>query len=290
MSKSLAKLADALADLGFPISPKTVARLLKKLKFSRQVNRRSIAGKQDPDRNKQFEYIQKQLRKAERKGQPAVSIDSKKREAVGLFHNAGSDYRPQGDPIRVKDHDFVKKNGLKVTPYAVFCMSINMAWVSVGISANTAEFAVETIRRWDINIGAENFPGYFELTVAADSGGSNGKHVYLFKAELQKLADELGVKIHVHHYPSGTSKHNKVEHQCLCYISQNWRGEPLNDLETVVQRIGATTTKTGLKIKCEVDRNEYLTGIKITKEEMSTWNIKGHKFRPDLNYTISPRV
>jgi len=290
VSKSLAKLARALAELGFPISPKTVANLLKELLFSRQVNRRSIEGKRDPDRNQQFEYIQKQLRTAERKGQPAVSIDSKKRETIGLFHSAGSDYRPQGDPIRVKDHDFPERDGIKVTPYAVFCMSINMAWVSVGISANTAEFAVETIRRWHRNVGKRHFPGYFELTVTADSGGSNGSRVRLFKAELQKLADELRIRINVHHYPPGTSKYNKVEHQCLCHISQNWRGEPLEDIETVVQRIRATTTEAGLEIKCAVDRNTYLKGIEITKEEMDMLNIKGHEFRPDWNYTISPRV
>jgi len=260
------------------------------LKFSRQVNRKSIEGKRHPDRDRQFHYIESQLRKAERLGQPAISVDYKKKELVGSFRNGGSDYRPEGGPIRVNTHDFPTKAGGKVTPYVVFCMVLNMAWVSVGISCDTSKFAVNAIRRWMREICRVYYPECTDLWITADSGGSNGARVRLWKLELQKPADEFGIRIHVYHYPPGTSKYNKVEHKCNCRISANWRGTPPTDHETILRRIAAATTEAGRpKIKCALDRRNSKRGIKVTDKELESLNIKGHSFHLDWNYTVSPR-
>lgn len=289
VSKSLDKLARALRDMGHAISPNSVRKLLTQLGFSRQVNRKADEGATHPDRDAQFEHINTQVRKAQAAGAPVISVDTKKKELVGAFRNGGSDYRPQGDPTRVKVHDFVDKDLGKVVPYGVYDVAANEGWVSVGITADTAEFAVQSIRTWHQRMGRARYPEASELTITADCGGSNGARVRLWRLELQKLADETGLTIHVHHYPPGTSKWNKIEHQLFCHITQNWRGRPLTDHLTVVELIGATTTKTGLTVQCAIDDNLYQRGVKITKADMAGLNISGDAFHPEWNYTIRPR-
>lgn len=289
VSKSLDKLARALRDMGHAISPNSVRKLLTQLGFSRQVNRKADEGATHPDRDAQFEHINTQVRKAQAAGAPVISVDTKKKELVGAFRNGGSDYSPQGDPTRVKVHDFVDKDLGKVVPYGVYDVAANEGWVSVGITADTAEFAVQSIRTWHQRMGRARYPEASELTITADCGGSNGARVRLWRLELQKLADETGLTIHVHHYPPGTSKWNKIEHQLFCHITQNWRGRPLTDHLTVVELIGATTTKTGLTVQCAIDDNLYQRGVKITKADMAGLNISGDAFHPEWNYTIRPR-
>jgi hypothetical protein len=283
------KLARALRDMGHAISPNSVRKLLTQLGYSRQVNRKADEGATHPDRDAQFEHINTQVRKAQAAGAPVISVDTKKKELVGAFRNGGSDYRPQGDPTRVKVHDFVDKDLGKVVPYGVYDVAANEGWVSVGITADTAEFAVQSIRTWHQRMGRARYPEASELTITADCGGSNGARVRLWRLELQKLADETGLTIHVHHYPPGTSKWNKIEHRLFCHITQNWRGRPLTDHLTVVELIGATTTKTGLTVQCAIDENLYERGVKVTKADMAGLNISGDAFHPEWNYTIRPR-
>ena len=222
-------------------------------------------------------------------GQPVISVDTKKKELVGNFKNGGSDYRPKGDPCRVNVHDFEDKELGKVVPYGVYDVTANAGFVSVGITSDTAEFAVQSIRCWLERMGRERYPEATELTITADCGGSNGARVRLWKVELQKLADETGLVLHVHHYPPGTSKWNKIEHRLFCHITQNWRGRPLTDRIAVVELIGATTTKAGLKVACALDTRIYQKGIKIKDAEMAALAITGDAFHPDWNYTINPR-
>jgi len=289
VSKSLDKLARALGDMGHAISPNSVRKLLTQLGFSRQVNRKADEGATHPDRDAQFEHINTQVRKAQAAGAPVISVDTKKKELVGAFRNGGSDYRPQGDPTRVKVHDFVDKDLGKVVPYGVYDVAANEGWVSVGITADTAEFAVQSIRTWHQRMGRTRYPEATELTITADCGGSNGARVRLWKLELQKLSDEIGLTIHVHHYPPGTSKWNKIEHRLFCHITQNWRGRPLTNHLAVVELIGATTTKTGLTVQCAIDNNTYQKGVKVTDADMAGLNISGDPFHPEWNYTIRPR-
>ena len=208
---------------------------------------------------------------------------------LGAFKNGGSDYRPQGDPRRVKAHDFEDKALGKVVPYGVYDLAVDEGWVSVGITADTAEFAVASIRSWLVRMGRERYPQIRELTITADCGGSNGARVRLWKRELQRFADETGLVLHIHHYPPGTSKWNKIEHRLFCRITQNWRGRPLSDRLTVVELIGATTTKTGLKVECALDTRSYEKGVKVSDAEMASLNITGDAFHPEWNYTITPR-
>ena len=229
VSKSMDKLADALTAAGHRISADTVKKELVKLGFSRQFNRKADEGSNHPDRNAQFEHINAEVIAAHAAGHPVISVDTKKKELVGNYKNGGSDYRPKGDPRRVKVHDFVDKDLGKVAPYGVYDVAANAGFVSVGITADTAEFAVQSIRTWRERMGAERYPGMRELTITADGGGSNGARVRLWKIELQKLADETDLVIHVHHFPPGTSKWNKIEHRMFCHITQNWRGRPLMD-------------------------------------------------------------
>jgi Rhodopirellula transposase DDE domain len=289
VSKSMDKLAAALTAMGHPISADTVRRELVKLGFSRQSNRKADDGSKHPDRNAQFEYINAKVVAAQAQQQPIISVDTKKKEPIGNFRNGGTDYRPKGNPQRVNVHDFADKKLGKVVPYGVYDVTANAGFVSVGITSDTAEFAVQSIRCWRERMGRQRYPNARELTITADCGGSNGARVRLWKVELQKLADETGLAIHVHHYPPGTSKWNKIEHRLFCHITQNWRGRPLTDRLAVVELIGATTTKTGLKVESVLDTRNYQKGIKVSKAAMKCLDITGDQFHPEWNYTIRPR-
>jgi hypothetical protein len=290
VSKSMDKLAATLTAMGYPISADTVRKELVKLGFSRQHNRKADEGARHPDRNAQFEHINTKVVAAQAAGQPVISVDTKKKELVGNFRNGGSDYRPKGAPQRVNVHDFADKELGKAVPYGVYDVAANTGFVSVGITSDTAEFAVEAIRSWLGRMGRERYPKARELTITADCGGSNGARVRLWKVELQKLADETGLMLHVHHYPPGTSKWNKIEHRMFCHITQNWRGRPLADRLAIVELIGATTTKTGLKVECALDTRMYEKGIKVSNAEMQRLSLEGDEFHPEWNYTIKPRI
>ena len=290
VSKSLHKLAAELKALGHAISHETVRSELVKLGFSRQGNRKAVEGSKHPDRNAQFEHINAQVIAAQAARQPVISVDTKKKELVGNYKNGGTDYRPKGTPRRVKVHDFEDKELGKVAPYGVYDVTANDGWVNVGITADTAEFAVQSIRLWHQRMGHARYPDATELTITADGGGSNGSRVRLWKVELQKLADELSLTIKVMHYPPGTSKWNKIEHRMFCHITQNWRGKPLESRMAVVELIAATTTMTGLRIESALDTRTYEKGIKISAADMSALNITGDPFHPEWNYTIRPRA
>ena len=218
-----------------------------------------------------------------------ISVDTKKKELIGEYKNGGTDYRPKGDPRRVKVHDFEDKNLGKVAPYGVYDVTANEGWVSVGITGDTAQFAVESIRTWLERMGRDRYPEAKKLTITADCGGSNGARVKLWKAELQKLADGTRLMLQVHHYPPGTSKWNKIEHRLFCHITQNWRGRPLTDRLAVVELIGATTNSAGLRVECALDERTYEKGVKVSKAEMAALDIEGDEFHPEWNYTIKPR-
>jgi hypothetical protein len=290
VSKSREKLARTLVEMGHAISANTVGKLLTtELGFSRQHNRKADEGSKHPDRDAQFAHINTKVIAAQAKRQPVISVDTKKKELVGNYRNGGCDYRPKGDPHRVNVHDFEDKKLGKVVPYGVYDVTANAAVVSVGITADTAEFAVQAIRCWLERMGWQRYPQARELTITADCGGSNGARVRLWKVELQKLADETGLVLHVHHYPPGTSKWNKIEHRLFCHITQNWRGRPLTDRVAIVELIGATTTKAGLKVECVLDTRTYQKGIKVPDAEMTMLDITGDPFHPEWNYTIKPR-
>ena len=258
VSKSMDKLAETLTGMGHPISADTVRKELVKLGFSRQVHRKADEGSKHPDRNAQFEHINAKVIAARVAGQPVISVDTKKKELVGNYRNAGSDYRPKGDPRRVNVHDFEDKEKGKVAPYGVYDVRANEGFVSVGVTADTAQFAVASIKTWRERMGLARYPHMRALTITADCGGSNGARVRLWKVELQKLADETGLTLHVHHFPPGTSKWNKIEHRLFCHITQNWRGRPLTDRVTIVETIGATTTKSGLKVVLTNDNSSAI--------------------------------
>jgi hypothetical protein len=289
VSKSHAKLAAALREIGHKVADSSIPKLLGLLKYRRQVNRKTLEGSDNPDRDAQFEHINAAVIATQTAGQPVISIDTKKKELIGCYKNGGSDYRQEGCPDRVNVHDFVNPELGKVAPYGVYDITDNSGCVSLGVSNDTAQFAVNSIRRWLDLMGRARYPGMKQLMIVADGGGSNGSRVRLFKIELQKLADETGLTLQICHYPPGTSKLNKIEHRLFCHITQNWRGKPLISRETVVELIASTTTKTGLKVRCELDTRDYPKGIKVSDEEMTTLNIKGDIFHPEWNYTISPR-
>jgi hypothetical protein len=276
--------------MGHAISENTVGKLLTvELGFSRQRNRKADEGSRHPDRNAQFGHINARVLAAQEAGQPVISVDTKKKELVGNFRNAGSEYRPKGQPQRVNVHDFEDKQLGKVVPYGVYDVTANDAFVSVGITSDTAEFAVQAIRTWLDRMGRQRYPRASELTITADCGGSNGARVRLWKVELQKLADETGLTLRVHHYPPGTSKWNKIEHRLFCHITQNWRARPLTDRVAVVELIGATTTEKGLKVECVLDERVYEKGIKVSDAEMQALDITGDAFHPEWNYMLKPR-
>jgi hypothetical protein len=291
VSKSRAKLADALCAMGHPISPNTVGKLLREeLGYSRQTNRKTLEGASHPDRDGQFAHINARACTFQDAGRPVISVDTKKKELIGPFKNGGSDYRPKGSPEAVNVHDFADKTLGKVAPYGIYDPLDNRGWVSLGIDHDTAEFAVNAIRTWHERVGSVRYAGSDRLLITADRGGSHGARVRLWKVELQKLADETGLTISVCHYPPGTSKWNKIEHRLFCHITQNWRGRPLSSHAAVVDLIAATTTTTGLKVECVLDPRRYAKGIKVSAAEMQRLNIQGDEFHPEWNYTIAPRA
>ena len=288
-AKSLRNLAAGLRELGHCISHNVVADLLRGLGYSLQANRKTREGTSHPDRNEQFLYINKKVKQALAAGEPAISVDTKKKELVGDFKNGGREYRPKGQPEQVRTHDFVIPELGRAAPYGVYDIGDNSGWVSVGIDRDTASFAVNAIRRWWKTMGRRRYPHATRLLITADCGGSNGVRVRLWKRELQNLATELDIPITICHLPPGTSKWNKIEHRLFSFITQNWRGKPLVSHQAIIQLIGATTTDTGLKVRCELDPKTYPTGVKVTNDEMNVINIVRHSFHGDWNYTIKPK-
>ena len=284
--QSTRQLARALTARGHRISHQTVASLLDKLGYSLQGNQKTKEGSSHPDRDAQFRYIHGRVNDFQRRGQPVVSVDTKKKELVGDFKNGGRAWRPQGDPERVRVYDFVDKTLGKVNPYGVYDPTANVGWVSVGVDHDTAEFAVETLRRWWENMGQSRYPTAKELLVTADGGGSNGARVRLWKVALQRLANQTGLRISVCHFPPGTSKWNKIEHRMFSHISMNWRGQPLFSHEVIVNLIASTSTQTGLKIEAELDTNVYPKGVRVTDEELEKVQLQRADFHGEWNYTI----
>jgi transposase len=287
--KGVRRLAGELQQRGFRIGRQKVADLLHELGYSLQANRKTREGASHPDRNAQFEYINRRVKQFQRQQQPVISVDTKKKELVGNFRNSGREWRPHGRPLEVQVHDFQDADLGKAIPYGVFDLTHNEAWVSVGIDHDTAEFAVETIRRWWRKMGQHRFPQATQLLVTADSGGSNSARCRLWKVALQRFADETGLKVTVTHFPPGTSKWNKIEHRLFCHITHNWRGQPLLTREIIVQLIGRTTTRAGLKVKAALDPRKYPKGIKVADHDLQHVCIQSAAFHGDWNYTISPR-
>lgn len=286
--KSLRRLAAELRAQGHSISHTVVGELLRDLNFSLQGNRKTKEGEDHADRDAQFRYINKVTKAALAQCQPVISVDTKKKELVGDFKNAGREWRPRGQPEDVQVHDFLIKELGRAVPYGVYDLAADMGWVSVGIDHDTAAFAVQTIRRWWQEVGRVRYPAAKRLIITADGGGSNGFRLRLWKRELQRLANELGIDITVGHFPPGTSKWNKIEHRLFSFISQNWRARPLVSYRVIVNTIAATTTRSGLSVLCELDPNRYPKGIVVTDQEMAAIRIKPAKFHGDWNYTISP--
>lgn len=287
--KSTAKLAVELSANSHPVSARTVASLLKEAGFSLQSNSKTKEGSSHPDRNAQFEYIGRRVAMFQRRGQPAVSVDTKKKELVGEFKNAGREWRPKGETVEVNVHDFPTPGMGKAIPYGIYDLATNEGWVSVGIDHDTARFAVAGIRRWWKEMGSRRFPEATELLITADGGGSNGSRNRLWEVALQELADELGLRLVVCHFPPGTSKWNKIEHRLFSFITNNWRGRPLTTYQVIVNLIASTTTREGLVVKAAIDSERYETGEKITDEQMAELNIRPAKFHGEWNYTIRPR-
>ena len=287
--KSTRRLATELQVLGHTVSARTVARLLQGMHYSLQANRKTQEGSAYPDRNAQFEYIHERTKAFQARGQPVISVDTKKKELVGDFKNGGREWQPQGEPEYVRVYDFPDKELGKAIPYGVYDVTTNTGWVSVGMDHDTAEFAVATLQQWWRQMGVSTYPEATELLIIADGGGSNGVRIRLWKTELQRLADETGLRIAVCHLPPGTSKWNKIEHRMFAYITQNWRGRPLVSHEVVVNLIGNTTTQTGLHIRAALDPNRYETGKKITNEALAEVHIERARFHGEWNYTIKPQ-
>lgn len=288
--KSLRNLEESLVKAGHSVSYRTVARILNELEYSLQANRKTSEGKKDhPDRDQQFQYINKQAKNFLRNGDPVISVDTKKKELVGNYKNAGQEWEKKDHPIKVLTHDFPDPTVPKAVPYGVYDIGNNAGWVNVGIDADTAEFAVESIRQWWKLMGKKRYPEAKELLICADSGGSNGYRSHLWKRELQKLSSQQGLRITVCHFPPGTSKWNKIEHRLFSYISMNWRGRPLTDYQTVVNLIASTTTTTGLIVKSRLDKKTYKRGIKVSNEELKNLKLRQHKFHGEWNYTIEPK-
>jgi len=287
-SKSTRHLAEELKGRGYEVSHNLVAGLLHDLEYSLQANRKTMEGASHPDRNAQFEYINEAVKSQLKRGQPTVSVDTKKKELVGRFKNGGREWRPQGNPEKVNVHDFMDDKKGKAIPYGVYDLGHNLGWVSIGVDHDTAAFAVATIKRWWRELGRKRHPHATSLLITADSGGSNGSRLRLWKWELQKLANQIGLVISVCHLPPGTSKWNKIEHRLFSFISKNWRGQPLLTHAAIVSLIAATTTHTGLKVRCILDTNKYPKGITPTEKQMASINLMPDKFHGDWNYTIRP--
>jgi hypothetical protein len=287
--KSIRRLADELTRENHPVGAVTVAKLLRQAGYSLQANRKTREGASHPDRNAQFEYISASVQRFLKRGQPAVSVDAKKKENVGDFKNGGREWLPKGQPEEVRVYDFLIKSLGKAALYGVYDLLQNQGWVSVGIDHDTAQFAVNSIRRWWNEMGQQRFPRARELLITADGGGSNSHRSRLWKMSLQGLADELGIRLFVCHFPPGTSKWNKIEHRLFSFITKNWRARPLVSLEVIVNLIASTTTRTGLLVKAALDTNPYPTKIKVSDEQLGRLRLKRHEFHGDWNYTLSPR-
>ncbi|MBK8869828.1 MAG: ISAzo13 family transposase [Elusimicrobia bacterium] len=288
--KSVRKLEEGVREGGYSVSYRTIARILHGLEYSLQANRKTSEGqKAHPDRDGQFRYINQQAMDFLRRRVPVISVDTKKKELVGVYKNGGREWERKGDAVEVLSHDFPDPKVPKAVPYGVYDLGQNKGWVNVGMSADTAEFAVESIRQWWKHMGRGRYPRARELLICADSGGSNGYRLHLWKWELQKFADQKGLRITVCHFPPGTSKWNKIEHRLFSYISMNWRGRPLTDYRTVVNLIASTTTKTGLVVKSRLDTNTYERGIEVSTEEIQKLCVRAHSFHGEWNYTVDPR-
>ena len=287
--KSTAKLAEELGRQNHSVSDRSVATLLKDAGYSLQGNRKTREGLSHPDRNAQFEYINGRVLACQRKHQPVISVDTKKKELIGEFKNSGKEWLPQGEPEKVKVHDFPDKKLGKAVPYGVYDLASNEGWVSVGINHDTAQFAAASIKRWWEEMGCARFPRATKLMITADGGGSNSSRNRLWKVSLQKLANELDLDLQVCHFPPGTSKWNKIEHRLFCFITKNWRGRPLTSYETVVNLIGSTTTTKGLLVRAALDTNQYETGLAVSDDELARVNCTRAKFHGEWNYTIHRR-
>src|SRR5476651_1329771 len=286
--KSTALLAEELIRQRHPVTDRTVAMLLKAAGYSLQANRKTREGASHPDRNAQFEHISRQVMALQKQHQPVVSIDTKKKELVGEFRNAGREWRPAGNPVQVKVHDFIDKQLGKAIPYGVYDLASNEGWVSVRVDHDTAQFAAASVLRWWREMGRQRFPQATKLMLMADGGGSNSSRNRLWKVALQSLADEMGFQLEVCHFPPGTSKWNKIEHRLFCFITKNWRGRPLASYRTVVNLIAGTTTRTGLKVRAALDTRLYETGIVVSDAELARVNITPDSFHGEWNYTIRP--
>ena len=287
-SKSVRNLAEALRQMGHEVSHTLVAELLHELDYSLQANVKTREGRQHPDRDAQFRYINDQVRRVHRAGAPAISVDTKKKELVGNFKNTGQEWRPKGDPEAVRVHDFLVPEQGKGIPYGVYDLHRDEGWVSIGVDHDTASFAVNTIRRWWKEMGRPVYGRAGSLLITADAGGSNGSRLRLWKWELQKFANRTGLAITVCHFPPGTSKWNKIEHRLFSHIAMTWRGKPLTSLATIVSLIGATTSRSGLRVRSEIDRRSYPAGLTVTDDQMAKLIFEPHRFHGDWNYTIHP--
>ncbi len=286
-TKSLRNISEELAKEGINVSHVTVGNILKEEGFSLQQNKKYIeSGDPGPDRDAQFQFINDQCLQFMEESQPVISVDTKKKELVGNYKNGGQEYCPQGEPILVEDHDFGKE---RACPYGIYDIATNSGYVNVGVSADTGQFAVNSIRNWWYEMGAQKYPNAKHLMITCDGGGSNGRRNRLWKTSLQEFANETGLEIHVSHFPPGTSKWNKIEHRMFSFISKNWRGRPLESLAIIVSLIAATTTKKGLKIQCSLDKNEYPKGVKVSDEEMAKLNIQQNEWHGEWNYVIAPQ-
>jgi hypothetical protein len=289
-SKSAAKLAQSLGEMGHQVVDRTVLRLLKAKGYSLQANKKTREGSQHPDRDAQFAHINQTVGEALGLGEPVISIDAKKRELIGDFKAVGREFEPKGKPVEVRGHDFKDKDLGHAIPYGVYDLAADEGWVNVGITADTAPFAVNAILDWWEHLGRERYPDAKTLTMTADSGGSNNPRTRLWRYELQRLADATGLAIRVCHFPPGTSKWNKIEHRMFSFVSLNWRGRPLESLEIIINLIAATTTSTGLKLYAQLDQRVYERGIDVTDQQLASVNITRHAFHGDWNYTINPSL
>ena len=289
-TKSTANLAQELRNQGHEVGERTVAALLKRAGYSLQANKKTTEGKQHPERNAQFEHINAQAQLFQDRGQPVLSVDTKKKELIGDFKNVGREWQRKGEPVNVRGHDFADPELGKANPYGIYDVQRNEGWVSVGTDHDTAEFAVSSIGQWWRRMGQRTYPEATELLITADGGGSNSSRSRLWKLELQELADKTGLRITVVHFPPGTSKWNKIEHRMFSHITQNWRGRPLESLETIVSLIGSTTTTTGLRIKAAANHRTYAVGKKVSDAELAGVNLTRHDFHGEWNYSITPHT
>ena len=285
--KSTRRLATELQHQGYKIRDRKVAGLLHEMHYSLQGNSKTIEGAQHRDRNEQFEYINRQAKVFQKRGQPVISVDTKKKELVGNYKNGGREWNPQGEPTETGVHDFPDKELGKIIPYGIYDVSDNSGWVSVGVDHDTSDFAIDSILAWWKQMGSKTYPQTTELLIMADAGGSNGSRSRLWKIACQRLADTTGLNIHVCHFPPGTSKWNKIEHRMFSFITQNWRGRPLVSYETIVNLIGSTTTMNGLRIKAKLNTKNYPIGVKVTNNELAKVNLKPANFHGDWNYSVT---